>query len=97
MCWCFEKSKAPVIYKYLLKALLASIDEEISVLNVFKIDWVFSTCSLILSGSSIKELTDLNKSFGLHLDWSNSGITSFPAAILIILAYLTFTKDLTIK
>ena len=86
MLW---KKQGTSNYKYLLKALLASIDEEISVLNVFKIDWVFSTCSLILFGSSIKELTDLNKSFGLHLDWSNSGITSFPAAILIIFANLT--------
>ena len=51
----------------------------------------------ILFGLSIKELTALNKSFGLHFFWSSSGIISFPAAILIILANLTFTKDLTIK
>ena len=34
--------------KNFTKALLASFDEEISVLNEFSIDCVFSICSLIL-------------------------------------------------
>ena len=74
-----------------------AISEDLLVLNLSIISWVFITCSLREFLSFNKALTVLKIFFGLHYDCNSSGIISLFAAILIMLANFTFTSDFTIK
>ena len=68
-----------------------------SVLNLLKIISTSFNCNFIFSGLIKKSLTFLKILLALQFDCSNSGINSFLAAILIILANFTLANNFIIR